>query len=95
MKDFIIPVGQSRRELKFIPQEKQNTFKIYAVDPAEDWLDHEVQRSVDIPEDGLLGTITVHSETRFEFDGAGAFTGQDLQSIAAQISRHPAFKDYA
>lgn len=69
-----------------------NTFKIYAVDKAEDWLDHEVQRSVDVPEDGLLGTITIYDETRFNFDGIGAFTGQDLQSIAAQIVRHPDFK---
>lgn len=95
MKDFIIHVGQSQHELKFIPQEKPNTFKIYAVDKAEDWLDREVQRSVDLPEDGLLGTITVHGETRFEFDGAGAFTGQDLQSIASQIVHHPAFKENA
>ena len=92
METFEIPVGQSQRQLRFVPQEAVNTFKIYAVDKAEDWLDHEIQRSVDIPEDGLLGTITIYDEGRFDFDGAGTFTGQDLQSIAAQIVRHPEFK---
>jgi hypothetical protein len=92
MKTFEIPVGQSQRLLKFEPQEKANTFKIYAVDKAEDWIDHEQSRSVDLPGDGLLGTITVHDEHHFEFDGAGAFTGQDLQAIAAQIAKHPQFQ---
>ena len=92
MKTFEIPVGQSQRMLRFIPQEKPNTFKIYAADKAQDWLDREVQRSVDLPGDGALGVITVHDEGRFEFDGPGAFTGQDLQSIAAQIVRHPEFR---
>jgi hypothetical protein len=92
METFEIPVGQSQRHLRFVPQDEPNTFKIYAVDKAEDWLDREEQRSVDLPEDGLLGVITVHDKGRFEFDGAGAFTGQDLQSIAAQIVLHPAFK---
>jgi hypothetical protein len=63
METFEIPVGQSQRQLRFVPQG-----------------------------DGLLGTITVYDETRFNFDGIGAFTGQDLQSIAAQIVRHPEFK---
>jgi hypothetical protein len=92
MKSFEIPVGQSQHLLKFESQEKVNTFKIYAVDRAEDWIDREQARSVDIPTDGLLGTITVYSETHFDFDGVGAFTGQDLQSIAAQIAAHPQFK---
>jgi|GEM_PF-2843389 len=93
MKTFEIPVGQSRRLLKFEPQEAVNTFKIYAADKAEDWLDHEQARSVDLPPDGLLGTITVHGEHNFEFDGVGAFTGQELSSIAAQIVKHPQFKE--
>lgn len=92
MKPFELPVGQSRRLLKFEPQEKANSFKIYAVDKAEDWLDYEQSRSVDLPGDGLLGTLTVHNEHHFEFDGAGALTGQDLQAIAAQIVKHPQFK---
>lgn len=92
METFEIPVGQSQRQLRFVPQEKLNTFKIYAVDKAEDWLDHEVQRSVDIPQDGLLGTITIFDEGRFDFDGTATFTGQELQSIAAQVVRHPEFK---
>jgi hypothetical protein len=94
MKTFEIPVGQSQRMLRFIPQEKTNKFKIYAVDKEQDWFDREVQRSVDLPGDGLLGTITIHDEGRFEFEGPGAFTGQDLQSIAAQIVRHPDFKQH-
>jgi hypothetical protein len=92
MKTFEIPVGQSQRLLKFEPQEAANTFKIYAVDRAEDWIDHEQSRSVDVPPDGLLGTIKVYSEHHFDFNGAGALTGQDLSSIAAQIVRHPQFK---
>ena len=91
MKTFEITVGQSQRLLKFEPQQKANTFKIYAVDKAEDWIDHEQSRSVDLPADGLLGTITIHGEHQFEFDGPGTFTGQDLESIAAQIIRHPQF----
>jgi hypothetical protein len=93
MKPFEIAVGQSQRLLKFEPQQKANTFKIYAVDKAEDWIDYEQSRSVDLPPDGLLGTITVHSERRFDFDGPGAFTGQDLESIAAQIAKHPQFNE--
>jgi hypothetical protein len=92
MKTFEIPVGQSQRLLKFEPQEEINTFKIYAADKAEDWIDYEQSRSVDIPADGLLGTIKVHSEHHFDFDGVGAFTGQDLSGIAAQIAKHPQFK---
>jgi hypothetical protein len=91
MKTFEIPVGQSQRLLKFEPQKKANTFKIYAVDKAEDWIDYEQSRSVDLPPDGLLGTITVYSEHHFDFDGAGAVTGQDLLAIAAQIVKHPQF----
>ncbi|MEN0052688.1 MAG: hypothetical protein AAGC65_03430 [Mucilaginibacter sp.] len=92
MKAFEIRVGQSQQLLRFEPQEKTNTFKIFAADKAEDWLDREQARSVDVPTDGLLGIITIHSEHHFEFDGPGAFTGQDLSSMAAQIVQHPQFK---
>jgi len=92
MKTFDLQVGQSQRLLKFEPQETANTFKIYAVDKAEDWIDYEQARSVDLPADGLLGTITVYTARHFDFDGVGALTGQDLQSIAAQIVEHPQFK---
>ncbi|MDB5018470.1 MAG: hypothetical protein JWQ84_3302 [Mucilaginibacter sp.] len=93
MKAFDIPVGQSQRLLRFEPQQAVNTFKIYAVDKAEDWIDYEQSRSVDVPPDGLLGTITVHSEHHFDFEGVGALTGQDLSGIAAQIAKHPQFKN--
>jgi hypothetical protein len=92
MKSFEIPVGQSRRLLKFEPQEKANTFKIYAADRAEDWIDREQARSVDIPVDGLLGIITIRNTHQFDFEGVGAFTGQDLSNIAAQIVQHPQFR---
>jgi len=92
MKPFDLQVGQSQRSLRFEPQQTANTFKIYPVDKAEDWLDYEQPRSVDLPPDGLLGTITVHNAHHFHFDGAGALTGQDLQSIAAQIVEHPQFR---
>ena len=92
MKTFAIRVGQGQRLLKFEPQEKVNTFKIYAVDKEEDWIDYEQSRSVDLPGDGSLGTITVHSEHHFDFDGPGALTGQDLLAIAAQIVKHPQFR---
>ncbi|HWD88946.1 MAG TPA: hypothetical protein VG367_12515 [Mucilaginibacter sp.] len=92
MRTFEIPVGQTQRLLRFVPQEEANTFKIYAADKEQDRLDRGVQRSVDLPGDGLLGIITVHDEGKFEFEGPGAFSGQDLQSIAAQIVRHPQFK---
>jgi D-alanyl-D-alanine carboxypeptidase len=92
MKTFEIRVGQSQRLLKFEPQEKANTFKIYAADRAADWIDYEQSRSVDLPADGSLGIITVHNDHYFDFDGAGALTGQDLLAIAAQIVKHPQFK---
>lgn len=92
MKAFEIRVGQSQRLLKFEPREENNKFNVYAVDRAEDWIDYEQSRSVDIPPGGLLGTITVYSEHHFDFDGAGAFTGQDLAAMAAQIVKHPQFK---
>lgn len=92
MKPFEITVGQSQRELRLEPQPQTNAFKIYALDAARDWIDHEQSRDVDLPEDGSLGIITVHSEKDFTFDGTGAFTGQELQSIAAQVSQHPQFK---
>ncbi|WP_114940130.1 hypothetical protein [Mucilaginibacter endophyticus] len=92
MKPFEIRVGQSQQLLRFEPQAQPNTFKIYAVDKAEDWLDREQARSVDLPPDGSLGTITVHTAHHFDFDGAGAFTGQDLSAMAAQIVLHPQFK---
>ncbi|HEY8783316.1 MAG TPA: hypothetical protein VIM16_16945 [Mucilaginibacter sp.] len=91
MKTFELRVGQSQRLLKFEPQKKANTFKIYPADSAEDWIDYEQARSVDLPADGSLGTITVYSEHHFDFDGAGALTGQDLQAIATQIVKHPQF----
>ena len=92
METFEIPVGQSQRLLRFEPQQAVNTFKIYAVDKEEDWIDYEQSRSVDLPGDGSLGTITVYSEHHFDFEGAGALTGQDLSAIAAQIVKHPQFK---
>lgn len=91
MDTFEIPVGQSQRLLRVETTAHNRTYKIYAADKAEDWLDEEQARSVDIPADGLLGTITVKGEKEFTFDGSSAFTGQDLQSIAAQIVRHPSF----
>ncbi|GAB2703764.1 hypothetical protein GCM10027037_32060 [Mucilaginibacter koreensis] len=90
MEDFEIAVGETQRRLK-VQAQGGNTYQIYAVDPAEDWLNYQQARSVDTPADGVLGTITVKGEKDFEFNGIGAFTGQDLQSMAAQIVRHPSF----
>ncbi len=91
MEDFEITAGETRRRLKLQPQEQANTYKIYAADPAEDWLNYQQARSADTPADGVLGTITVKGEKDFDFNGIGAFTGQDLQSIAAQVVLHPSF----
>ena len=91
MEVFEIAIGQSRRRLTIEPGAQENSFRIYAADKAEDWLNDEQARSVDIPAGGLLGTITLKGEKNFEFDGTGAFTGEDLQSIAAQIIRHPSY----
>ena len=92
MKAFEIRVGPGQESLRLEPQETKNTFKIFALDKAQDWLDRERARSVDVPDDGSLGIITVHSARHFEFNGAGAFTGQDLAAIAAQVVLHPQFK---
>jgi len=92
MESFVVTIGQSQRQLNIEPQAQTGVYKIYAVDRAEDWIDHESARSVDIPSDGLLGTITVKGEHDFDFDGVGAFSGQDLLGIAAQITLHPSFQ---
>ncbi|HEY9002772.1 MAG TPA: hypothetical protein VIM89_15560 [Mucilaginibacter sp.] len=92
METLEITIGQSKRGLCLEPQEQPNTFKIYALDPVQDWFEHERPRNVDLPVDSCLGTITVRDETDFDFEGAGAFTGQEMQSIAAQVSLHPLFK---
>jgi hypothetical protein len=89
MEKFEITIGQSRRGLRLEQQQNANTFKLFAADPVDDWFGYERPRSVDIPADGCLGTITVRGENDFDFEGAGAFTGQELQSIAAQVTRHP------
>lgn len=91
METFEIPVGPSQRLLKIEPQATHGTYKIYAADPYQDWVDREQQRSVDLPPDGLLGTITIRSERDFDFDGAGYFMGDELLGIAAQVVRHPSF----
>ncbi|MBS7564658.1 hypothetical protein KHS38_09605 [Mucilaginibacter sp. Bleaf8] len=91
MEPFEIPVGPSQRQLRIEPQSDSNTFKIFAVDTYQDWIDHEQARSVDIPADGLLGTIKIKSERDFTFDGVGAFSGDELLGIAAQIVRHPSY----
>jgi hypothetical protein len=92
METFEIPVGPSQRLLKIEPQGANHTYKIFASDPALDWIDHELARSVDVPADGLLGTITVRSERDFDFDGVGAFSGDEILGIAAQIVRHPSYQ---
>jgi hypothetical protein len=92
METFEVAVGQSQRQLRVEPQAANNVYKIYAVDPALDWIDHEQARSVDVPENGLLGTITVRSERDFDFDGVAAFSGNEVLGIAAQIVRHPSYQ---
>jgi hypothetical protein len=92
METFEIAIGQSHRQLRLQPQGANGAYHIYAVDRAEDWINHEQARSVDVPADGLLGTITVRSDKDFDFDGVGAFTGQDLLSIAAQVVLHPSYQ---
>lgn len=92
METFVVTIGQSQRQLSIEPQDQTGTYKIYAVDRSEDWIDHEQARSVDIPSDGLLGTITVRGEHDFNFDGVGSFSGQDLLGIAAQITLHPSYQ---
>ena len=90
MKTFELRVEQRRRRLQLEPQQDIHTFKIFAADPVQDRLDHERPRSVDMSEEGCLGTMTVRGENDF-FDVAGALTGQELQSIAAQVIYHPSF----
>jgi len=92
METFEVAVGQSQRQLRVEPQAEHNVYKIYAADPALDWIDHAQARSVDVPEDGLLGTITVRNERDFDFDGVAAFSGNEVLGIAAQIVRHPSYQ---
>jgi hypothetical protein len=86
METLEITVGQNQRGLRLEPQPQADTFKIFASDPTQDWLDYERPEQVDLPEDGCQGQITVRGETDFDFEGAGAFTGPELQNIAGQVS---------
>ena len=86
METLEITVGQSQRGLRLERQQRPDAFKIFASDPAQDWVDYERPNQVDLPEDGCLGQITVRGETDFDFEGAGAFTGPELQNIAGQVS---------
>ena len=86
METLEITVGQSQRGLRLERQQRPGTFKIFASDPAQDWFDYERPGQVDLPEDGCLGQIVVRGKTDFDFEGAGAFTGPELQNIAGQVS---------
>lgn len=88
MNTFEIQVGQSHRSLRIEPQDAKGAYKIFAADKYQDWVDHERPRMIDMPEDGFLGTITVRSAKDFDFDGTGAFTGNEMLSIAGQIIQY-------
>jgi hypothetical protein len=92
MESFEIPIGPSQRRLKIEPQPQTGTYKIYAADPIADWMEHEQTNMVDLPADGLLGSITIRAEHDFDFDGAGVFSGDEVLGIAAQLVRHPSFQ---
>jgi len=85
VKTIKLTVSQTHRQVKVVPGNEKGTFKLYATGRAEDWINHEQSPSVDLPPDSLLGIIRVRDETDFDFEGSGAFTGQDLQNLAAQI----------
>lgn len=92
MEAFEISIGQSRRTLRLEPQQQPKQFKLYATDRTEEWIDHGLARDADLPPDGYLGTMKIESETVFDFDGSGTFTGEELHSIAAQVVKHPDFE---
>jgi hypothetical protein len=92
MESFEIPIGPNQRQLKIEQQPQAGTYKIFAVDAIEDWIEHGQSNMADIPADGLLGTITLRSEHDFDFEGAGVFSGDEVMGIAAQIVRHPSYQ---
>jgi hypothetical protein len=47
----------------------------------------------DVPKDNLLGVMALNSEKDFLFEGDENFSGDDLLSIAAQITHHPSFNN--
>jgi len=91
-KTFEIRLGHSKRVLRIEPGKTARTFAVFAADREGDWINQGRKQSADIPESGLLGTITVHSAKKFEFDGLRVFTGAELESLAAQLVLHPQFK---
>jgi hypothetical protein len=83
MEAFELSVGESKRRVSVRPGQQKATFKLFAAD--EDWIDHEQSPAAELPVGSLLGMIRLRDETDFDFEGHAAFTGQDLQRIAAQI----------
>lgn len=97
MKSFEVQIGPEQRILTIEPVQNKDgqegagrQFKIFG-DTNSQWLENE--QAEDVPAGNYLGTITVHSDKDFTFDGAGDFSGDELLGIAAQITRHPSFKN--
>jgi len=87
-KGFEMRIGHTHRVLRVAPCKTPGTFALYATDLTS----YERAQMADIPEDGLLGTITVHSAKKFEFDGPDFFTGEELEGLATQLVLLPQFK---
>lgn len=93
MNPFQIQVGQHRRSLRIEPirvgEGEPMKFRILDNHRDENWLQHPSDG--DVPSGNLLGEMVVHSQKTFSFTGEGDFSGEDLLSIATQISLHPSF----
>jgi|GEM_PF-940860 len=91
MENFEIQIGAEQRKLIIEPvQDKNNdqgtvtSFKIFAKDTNAEWLNNK--EAQDIPTSNYIGQISVTSEKIFTFDGNDDLNGDDLLSIATQIT---------
>jgi hypothetical protein len=88
MDTFQITIGADQRRLNIVPQDKQGAYKIYAADLNDELVNSDTPDPDSFPVDNLLGTIDVRSEKDFTFEGPGAFSGDELLGIAAQLIIH-------
>jgi hypothetical protein len=95
MEKFEVQIGPGPRELVIEAEENHSEqpkrFRILSKNRTDEWLERGAIG--DVPKDNLLGVISLSSEKDFLFEGDESFSGDDLLTIAAQITRHPSFKD--
>lgn len=91
MEKFEIQIGAEQRKLIIEPVQDEineeataKSFKIFAEEIDAEWLkDRDNQ---DVPAGNYIGQISVTSEKVFTFEGNDDLNGDDLLSVATQIT---------